>query len=110
MPFLTFWPVSINTMQVDCHWFAPDGEESESDPLWETRVENFERILYEDTQFAPQIQESVESPGFKGVTLNYQERRIYHWHEELDRRIGIEHIPERLRVAPLLESYIEKPD
>ena len=27
------------------------------------------------------------SPGFRGMTLNYQERRIYHWHEELDRRI-----------------------
>lgn len=109
MPFLTFWPVSINTMQVDCHWFAPGGEESENDPLWETRVENFERILYEDTQFAPQIQQSVESPGFKGVILNYQERRIYYWHEELDRRIGIELIPEHLRVEPLLESFIEKP-
>ena len=108
MPFLTFWPVGINTMQIDCHWFAPDWGEGESDPLWQTRIENFERILYEDTQFAVQIQESVESPGFDGVTLNYQERRIYHWHEELDRRIGIEKIPAHLRVKPVLGSFVEK--
>jgi phenylpropionate dioxygenase-like ring-hydroxylating dioxygenase large terminal subunit len=108
MPFLTFWPMEINTMQIDCHWFAPDWGEGDYDPLWEKRIENFERILGEDTQFAAQIQESVESPGFEGITLNYQERRIYHWHEELDRRIGLERIPQHLRVKPLLKSYIEK--
>ncbi len=43
------------------------------------------------------------SPGFRGIPLNYQERRIYHWHEELDRRIGIQRIPEELRVQPRLE-------
>jgi len=41
------------------------------------------------------------------MPLNYQERRIYHWHEELDRRIGLERIPERWRVKPLLARYCE---
>src|SRR3546814_11392525 len=63
-------------------------------PLWDTRIANWERILYEDLQYAPQIQESLESRGFQGMPLNYQERRIYHWHEELDRseecRVGKE--------------------
>ena len=77
------------------------------DPLWETRIDNFERILYEDTQFAPQIQESVESPGFKGISLNYQERRIYHWHEELDRRIGADAIDPALCVTPRLDAFVE---
>jgi hypothetical protein len=43
------------------------------------------------------------------MTLNYQERRIYHWHEELDRRLeraGIS-IPEELRVPSKLEPYFE---
>ncbi len=108
MPFLTFWPATAKTTQIDCHWFAPDWGEGECDPLWQSRIENFERILYEDTQFAPQLQASLESPGFDGITLNYQERRIYNWHEELDRRIGLECVPEHLRVKPLLEPYIEK--
>lgn len=107
MPFLVFWPATENTMRIECHWFAPDWEGDERDPLWETRIDNFERILYEDTQFAPQIQESVESPGFRGISLNYQERRIYHWHEELDRRIGSERIPDGLSVAPRLAGIVE---
>jgi len=108
-PFLLFWPTGDNTMRIECHWFAPDWGGGEMHPLWPTRIQNFERILDEDLQFAEQIQKSVESPGFRGMTLNYQERRIYHWHEELDRRIdraGIK-IPDSLRVKPLLEPYLE---
>jgi hypothetical protein len=74
--------------------------------LWEERTKNFNRILSEDLQFVPQLQQSVESGGFQGAALSYQERRIYHWHEELDRRIGIERIPEHLRVPQVLEDWI----
>jgi phenylpropionate dioxygenase-like ring-hydroxylating dioxygenase large terminal subunit len=108
MPFLVFWSTGPRTMQIDCHWFAPDWGDAERDPLWDKRIANFERILEEDTQFAPQIQESVESTGFRGIALGYQERRIYNWHEELDRRIGVERIPEHLRVKPMMGPFIEK--
>ena len=107
LPMLVFWPRTSKTMRIECHWFGPRLDKAELSPLWEKRIENFERILYEDTQFAPQIQESVESPGFKGIPLNYQERRIYHWHEELDRRIGPNRIPADLRVEPLLQDWVE---
>ena len=107
LPMLVFWPRTANTMRIECHWFGPRVARDDLSPLWETRIDNFERILFEDTQFAPQIQESVESPGFKGIPLNYQERRIYHWHEELDRRIGLNRVPPNLRVEPLLEKWIE---
>jgi choline monooxygenase len=107
MPMLVFWPRTASTMRIECHWFSPPyGPEGRS-PLWEKRIANFERILYEDTQFAPQIQESLESPGFKGLALNYQERRIYHWHEELDRRIGQNRISSDLRVKPVLAPWVQ---
>lgn len=110
IPILTFFPKTRDTMIVECHWFSPDwGEEGRSE-LWETRIKNFERILEEDTQFAPQIQESVESKGCQGMSLSYQERRIYHWHEELDRRIGTERIPDGLAVEPLMGPYVETAD
>jgi hypothetical protein len=38
--------------------------------------------------------------------LSYQERRIYHWHEELDRRIGAARLPEELRVRPMLDGWL----
>jgi phenylpropionate dioxygenase-like ring-hydroxylating dioxygenase large terminal subunit len=102
-PIITFWPRTTRSMEVDVHWFAPDGAEGHE--LWPTRMSNFERILEEDTQFAPRIQESVETAGFKGMYVSYAERRIYHWHEELDRRIGAANIPETLRVKPVLGAY-----
>ncbi len=107
MPFLLFWPTGPRTMHIECHWFAPDWGDGPLPEKWPERIANFDRILAEDTQFAPQIQESVESPGFKGMPLNYQERRIYHWHEELDRRIGPERIPESLRVPQVLGDFVE---
>ncbi len=106
-PFLLFWPTSDTTMRIECHWFAPDWGGGERSPLWETRIANFNRILDEDLQFAAAIQESVMSAGFRGIPLNYQERRIYHWHEELDRRIGVERVPAHLRVQPRLASFVE---
>jgi len=107
-PFILFWPKGDREMDIEIVWFAPDWGDGSLDPLWETRIANFERILEEDTQFAEQIQESVESAAFRGITLNYQERRIYHWHEELDRRIGRERIPEHLRVQPRLVDWISR--
>lgn len=108
IPFLTFWPTGYQSMRVETHWFAPEGITDELRSQWEIRLSNFERILEEDILFAPRIQESIESTGFKGIKVGYQERRIYHWHEELDRRIGLERVPQHLRVKPMLEEYIEK--
>ena len=48
------------------------------------------------------MQRSIEAGSLEQITLSYQERRIYHWHEELDRRIGAENVPKKLRVTPLL--------
>ncbi|MGF1544929.1 MAG: aromatic ring-hydroxylating dioxygenase subunit alpha [Parvularculaceae bacterium] len=106
MPFILFWPKTVNTMTLECVWFSPDWGEGRLPEIWETRVANFERILEEDTQFAPQIQQSVESDGFKGIPLSYQERRIYHWHEELDRRIGANAVPAGARVEPVLDKFV----
>lgn len=106
-PFLLFWPTSETSMRIECHWFAPDWGEGPRADLWKVRIENFDRILAEDLQFAEAIQQSLQSPGFKGIPLNYQERRIYHWHEELDRRIGVERVPPALRVQPRLERFWE---
>jgi phenylpropionate dioxygenase-like ring-hydroxylating dioxygenase large terminal subunit len=106
-PFILFWPTGPRSMEIEIVWFAPDWGGGALDPLWEQRLSNFERILEEDTQFAEQIQESVESGAFAGISLNYQERRIYHWHEELDRRIGAHRIPPELRVQPVLAPWTQ---
>jgi phenylpropionate dioxygenase-like ring-hydroxylating dioxygenase large terminal subunit len=108
MPCVLMWPLRIDRTLLEVLWFAPDGGSGPRHPLWETRIANFDRILDEDISFVAPIQESITSPGFKGVPLNYQERRIYHWHEALDRRIGVARIPAPLRVAPMLADLVER--
>ena len=82
---------------------SPEGRSE----LWDKRIANFERILDEDLQFAPQIQESLDSAGFTGIKLCYQERRIYHYHEELDRKIGLNRVPAELLIEPKLADWVE---
>ncbi len=107
IPCVAFWPKTQRTSVLEVLWFAPDWGGGPRDPLWDKRIANFDRIADEDIQFAEPMQETIESPGFTGVPLNYQERRIYHWHEELDRRIGAHRIAPALRIAPKLEKLVE---
>ena len=106
---IIFWPISINQMKIEVVWVAPGHITEETQGIWDMRVANFEKILEEDTQFATEIQRSVESDGFKGIPLSYQERRIYHWHEQLDKLIGPENLPEGTAVKPLLGDYVMAP-
>jgi hypothetical protein len=64
--------------------------------------ESLNMVLQEDTQFGEWIQKSIESYGFTGIPLSYQEARIYHWNQWADRMIGIENIPPELRVAQVI--------
>ena len=110
MPSVCIWPTGVRTSALEVLWFAPGWGAGERPPLWETRIANFDRIVAEDIQFAEPMQATVTSPGFTGVPLNYQERRIYHWHEEVDRRIGAALVPPGLAVAPLLDRFVERVD
>jgi phenylpropionate dioxygenase-like ring-hydroxylating dioxygenase large terminal subunit len=106
-PVLLFWPQDIRTTRMDVLWFGKDWGDGELPGFWKDMLPLFDHVLREDTENLPWIQKSVESPAFRGVPLSYQERRIYHVHEEIDRVIGVERIPEALRVTPLLAPYVE---
>ena len=87
---------------------AGDPEENtENSEYWRTFAANYDVIQKEDFQFLAGIQASLDSGAFTGMKLSYQERRIYWMHEEFDRRIGRDRIPESMRVAPVLESFVE---
>ena len=100
-----FWPNGIDKCRLECWTIAPDWGDGEGPDYW--TVNNGERlcdILLEDTEFGTQIQRSMESPGFKGVPLSYQEARIYHWNQRADLMIGPEHIPSNLGVPPVISD------
>jgi phenylpropionate dioxygenase-like ring-hydroxylating dioxygenase large terminal subunit len=108
IPFNVLWPRTRDTAILEVIWFAPGSGDERNEPLWATRRENYNRILDEDMRLVEKIQVSMDSPGMQSIPLSYQERRIYHWHTELDRRIGTDRVPEHLRVAPILDDWTEE--
>lgn len=104
IPPLLFWPTSIRTSRLEV-WTMYHGSghrvsEDELHNIWTTPDgSQLGQVLLEDTQFGEAIQKSMESSGFEGVPLSYQEARIYHWNQWADRLIGLDNIPEDLRVA-----------
>jgi choline monooxygenase len=64
--------------------------------------------MEEDERNMAPIQRSIEAAAHGGVPLNYQERRIQHFHAWVDRHIGVERIPEELRVPDTLADLVER--
>ena len=104
---ISSWPLAPGRSLYDVHFVAatpPDGPNAD---LLAMLVDANWNVLLEDLGNLPSIQRSLSTGGLAGMTLGYQERRIYHQHEELDRRIGLERVPAALRVEPELAGWIE---
>jgi phenylpropionate dioxygenase-like ring-hydroxylating dioxygenase large terminal subunit len=115
-PINLFWPIDKDTTRLDWIYYAlpPDGEDHfDPDHLpahWQLRRDVYNQIMAEDERNMAPMQRSMESPALRGVPINYQERRIWHLHEEIDRVIGAERIPEALRMQQVLGPYVEPAD
>lgn len=108
-PLLFFWPRGVNQCEMEALYIAPDWGDAPRPAFWDKFVPIFDAVLDEDMMNLAPIQASLESGAFSGMMINYQERRIYWFHEEIDRRIGAENIPEGLAVEQLLSPWIEEP-
>ncbi|MBT3427496.1 MAG: aromatic ring-hydroxylating dioxygenase subunit alpha [Gammaproteobacteria bacterium] len=105
LPPLLFWPDGINRSVLETWTFAPPWGDLQKPDLWtENDGQQLVQVLREDTEFGAWIQKSVESYGFKGVPLSYQEARIFYWHQSADDLIGRENIPAELQVAKTISS------
>jgi len=103
IPPILFWPNGIDKCRLETWTMAPPWREGMRPDLW-TENDGAElcAVLKEDTRFGEKIQKSMESYGFRGVPLSYQEARIYHWNQAADRMIGAENIPAELRVEQVI--------
>jgi len=106
-PFIRFWPVDVDTTDVEWTFYAPPPEDDAQARFWEGFVGVFDGVMAEDFRNLAPMQRSVASGALASIPLSYQERRIYHLHEEIDRAIGRERIPAPLRVEPVLERFQE---
>src|SRR5690606_20749502 len=105
---ITNWPTGPTTSTYHVHWCAsapPDDPEHAR--YLRSFVDFNERVLFEDLAVLPGIQRSVDAGALESVCLGYQERRIYHVHEAIDRAIGVERVPEALRVEQVLGPFVE---
>lgn len=107
-PINLFWPIDHRTTRLDWIYYAPkDWDGDELPERWQTRRGQYNQIMDEDMANMAPIQESMESPALTGIPINYQERRIWHLHEQIDEVIGAENIAPEHRVDRLLAPYIE---
>jgi phenylpropionate dioxygenase-like ring-hydroxylating dioxygenase large terminal subunit len=105
-PMNIFWPIDKRTTRLDWIYYGPKDWDGDMPEAWVKRSSEYDSIMDEDMQNMAPMQRSMESPALRGIPINYQERRIWHLHEEIDRVIGVENIPEHLRVAQLLGDWV----
>ena len=111
MPFLLCWPIDIGHTLFEWVTFQNDWGDDDDPAIVEMRANRLHQrtiVMEEDTRNMTPMQKSLDSPGLIGIPVSYQERRIWHCAETLDRTIGPERIPEHLRVPQLLEPYLER--
>ena len=107
-PVNLFWPVDKRTTRLDWIYYGlKDWDDDQMPPEWQARADVYDEIMNEDQINMAPIQKSMESPALRGIPINYQERRIWHLHEQLDRMIGTANIPEAMRVESRLDPYVE---
>ena len=105
-PFLLFFPDGPGRTNIRIYHYTAPANIDRVDAL-EQKHTQFGQIIDEDIENLDPMNRAMNSPLFTGVPLSYQERRIWHMNESIDRTIGVERIPEELRVQQLLGEYIE---
>lgn len=106
-PIMLFFPTAIGQTNIRIYHFGPAWQGGEPNDDWKQRLAAFAEIIDEDVENLTAIHRAMAAPGFDGVPLSYQERRIWHFNETIDRTIGVERVPAALRVPQLLADFIE---
>lgn len=106
--FITNWPAEDGSSSYHIHWCSSlDPADEEGRKANDLFIGFNQTVLFEDLSVLPGMQVSLDAGTIDAINLNYQERRIYHVHEAIDRVIGSELVPDELRVPPMLGDYIE---
>ncbi len=106
-PIMLFFPDGVDRTTIRIYHYGPDWGDGEPPEAWKDRITAFAEIIDEDVENLTPMYRAMKSPLFDSVPLSYQERRIWHFNETIDRTIGIDRIPEHLRVPQLLDDYLE---
>ncbi|HVN39595.1 MAG TPA: aromatic ring-hydroxylating dioxygenase subunit alpha [Myxococcota bacterium] len=106
--FITAFPDGVGHCAYRTHFLSPVARGDANGATLDAVIDANWRVLLEDLASQTSAQKSMQCGALDVLRLQYQERRIRYVHEEIDRRIGADRIPTRLRVPPLLDAYVEK--
>lgn len=105
-PLLSFWPDGPNHSIVELPLMGWKNEPDYPPEYWDALMSSSMVITDEDLSLLDTIQASLNSGCLKGVPLGYTEKGIYWYHEEIDRIIGVDKIPDILRVRQVLGLHV----
>lgn len=91
---ISAFPLSVGRSAYYTHFLSPVPRTEENAALIDQSVDANYAVLMEDLVAIGPAQKSMACGATDVLRLQYQERRIRYVHEEIDRRIGPERIPE----------------
>ncbi|MDB6063563.1 MAG: (2Fe-2S)-binding protein [Verrucomicrobiaceae bacterium] len=106
MAWQTWWPLGPNKSVMILTMLGPKDDSEADKVFWKGMSAQIASIASEDMVLFADIQRNLESGLLPGVLMGYQEQALYWYQEEIDRRIGIERIPEHLRITPVLAGQM----
>jgi phenylpropionate dioxygenase-like ring-hydroxylating dioxygenase large terminal subunit len=101
----SWWPLGPRRSVMVLHLMGWKDDSEADKKFWEGMTEQVTAIAGEDLVLFAEMQRNLESGVLPGIMMGYQERALYWYQEEIDRTMGIEHIPEHLRVTQVLSGH-----
>lgn len=109
IPILLIWPISPDECELEILFLVLDWGDAEKPAYIEENLAGFRITIEEDLENLAQMQATMRSSAFPGPFVSYQERKIYWYHEEIDRRIGADRVPKGLAVRQILGDSVREP-
>jgi len=106
-PAILFWPKGLRETEFEWTQLAPKWPGDKKPDYWNEQETSFDSIMDEDFQNLEPMQRSHDAGVFESMPLNYQERRIYYYHQVIDDWIGRDNLPENIQVPNVLDPFIE---
>lgn len=105
--FLSMWPTSATTTDLELRWYAPDWQRDQVPQEHLDRMALFDTVMAQDQANMAPIQASISSPGARPFQLGWHERLIHHFERAVDLAIGVDDLPAGTAVSDALDGYVE---
>jgi choline monooxygenase len=101
-----WWPVGPRKTMMVAYLMGWKNDSEEDRDFWAGMKDQVDSIIGEDQRLFASIQRSLDSGILPSIMMGCQERALYWYQEEIDRQIGVENIPEHLRVEQVLAGQV----